>query len=243
MKTVKTQRRQVSCENGSISYLLMRKPVKNINLRIKQDGSVLVSANSRVPVAYVDELIRKKQNEILSALAQYEERRAQQDVLLEYVSGESIRLLGESLLLDVQEAEKECVYAEGALLVLRVKDTEDFRHKELLVAKWRKAYQADVFGAYVDRIYRMLREDGVNVPYPEMKMRLMSSRWGSCRPERGAITLNSRLIEMPERCIEYVVLHEFAHFIHPNHSRQFWELVERYMPDWKARRAELRRRE
>lgn len=242
MKTEKTQLRHVSCEGGSISYLLTRKPVKNINLRIRQDGSVLVSADSRVPVSYIDDLIRKKQSFILSALAQYEGKRAQQDISLRYISGERFRLLGETLVLDVQEAKKECVYVEGAALAVRVRDAEDFRRKELLVAKWRKAYQTEIFGDFVDRVYRMLREDGVNVPYPEVKVRRMTSCWGSCRPDKGAITLNSRLIEMPERCIEYVVLHEFAHFIHPNHSKQFWELVGRYMPDWNVRRTQLRQR-
>lgn len=240
MKRTKTQQRQVRCEGGSITYLLTRKQVKNINLRIKPDGSVLVSANSRVPVAYVDDLIREKQDYILSVLAQYEEKRVRQDVSLQYVSGEHFRLLGEELLLDVQEAKQETVYADGTSLVVRVRDMEDFRHKELLVDKWLKAYQTKVFGDYVDRIYRMLRDDGVKVPYPEVKIRRMTSCWGSCRPERGAITLNSRLMERPESCIEYVVLHEFAHFIHPNHSRQFWELVGRYMPDWKVRRAKLK---
>ena len=77
------------------------------------------------------------------------------------------------------------------------------------------------------------------MPYPELKIRYMTARWGSCQPQKGIITLNSQLIEKPRRCMEYVVLHEFAHFIHPNHSKDFYTLVESLMPDWKERKWEL----
>ena len=42
--------------------------------------------------------------------------------------------------------------------------------------------------------------------------------------------------EKPVSCVEYVVLHEFCHFLQPNHSRAFYQLVEQFMPDWKERR-------
>lgn len=64
-------------------------------------------------------------------------------------------------------------------------------------------------------------------------------RWGSCHTVKNIITLNSRLIEVPKEAVEYVVLHEFAHFLQPNHSRAFYAVVERYMPDWRERRALL----
>jgi len=63
--------------------------------------------------------------------------------------------------------------------------------------------------------------------------------WGSCQPEKGVITLNSKLIAAPRNCIEYVVLHEFVHFIYSSHSKQFYEFVAMLMPDWKERKSEL----
>ena len=69
------QQRQVVCENGVIAYQLTRKKVKNVNLRIKPDGSVLVSANRRVPVSFIDDFIRQKQELIFFALAKYQEKR------------------------------------------------------------------------------------------------------------------------------------------------------------------------
>ncbi|MDE7206447.1 MAG: M48 family metallopeptidase, partial [Lachnospiraceae bacterium] len=103
--TAKPQQRQVSCKHGVISYQLTRKRVKNVNLRIKQDGQVLVSANTRVPVSFIDDFIRQKQDFILSALAKYEEKRElHPDIPKQYVSGESYLLLGRNLKLKVEEA-------------------------------------------------------------------------------------------------------------------------------------------
>ena len=81
---------------------------------------------------------------------------------------------------------------------------------------------------------------GYGVPWPKITVRDMTSCWGSCRPARAAITLNSRLIGQPRDSIEYVVLHEFAHFIHPNHSKDFYALVSELMPDWRERKEKLR---
>ncbi len=75
---------------------------------------------------------------------------------------------------------------------------------------------------------------------PVLKVRQMKTRWGVCAPARRQITLNLRLAEKPRAAAEYVVLHEYAHFVHPNHSPAFWAVVARYMPDYKARRTLLK---
>lgn len=236
--TANTQQRQVSCESGVISYRLTRKRVKNVNLRIKQDGSVLVSANSRVPVTFIDDFIRQKQEFILSALAKFEEKRElHQDTPKQYISGENFTLLGRSLRLKVEESKEEMIYSDGVYIILKVKDKDNFRHKEMMMTKWLKEYQMTVFHELIDKTY--IRMQKYDVPYPTLKVRCMKSRWGSCQPQKGIITLNSRLIEAPLNCIEYVVLHEFAHFIHPNHSKQFWSFVTMMMPDWKERKNAL----
>ena len=65
------------------------------------------------------------------------------------------------------------------------------------------------------------------------------TRFGSCSGE-NLICLSWRLMDYPEAAVDYVVVHELAHIVHKNHGPQFWALVERYMPDYRARRALLR---
>lgn len=232
------EQRWVECENGKISYFLSRKPVKNVNLRVKSDGSVLVSANNSVTTEFVDAFIKQKQAYISSALTKFEEKRKlMREVPKRYVSGENYTLLGKNLRLKVEEAKEETVHTDCVYIFLRVKYKINFHHKEIMMDRWLKEYQMIIFKELVDEKYALFQK--YNVPYPELRVRYMTSRWGSCQPKRGIITLNSQLIKVPRNCIEYVVLHEFAHYIHPNHSRQFWDFVSMMMPDWKERKKEL----
>lgn len=184
------QKRTVSCEQGSITYLLTRKPVKNINIRVKSDGCVLVSANRKISLSELDELIRSRQVFILRALSKYEALRNRR-----------------------KEAESLGQYLNGGK---------------------KEVFPREILYQVCQEIYPLFRKYGVE--YPEIKIRQMKSQWGSCRPNNKVITLNSRLLEVPREAIEYVVLHEFAHFIHPNHSKEFYRLIEQFMPDWKERK-------
>lgn len=67
----------------------------------------------------------------------------------------------------------------------------------------------------------------------------MKTRWGSCNVKKGTLNFNLYLIDQPLECIEYVVMHEFAHFIQPDHSPAYHALMTTLMPDWKARKAKL----
>ena len=232
------EQRVVHCEDGDIPYLRTRKSVKNVNLRIKPEGEVLVSANNSVSTDFIDAFIEKKQRYIFSVLSRYEEKKKLfQAVPKRYVSGESYDLLGKSLRLKVEANKEENVYTDGVYIFLKVKDKDDFRHKEIMMSKWLKQYQTTVFEELLQKKYLLFEKYGVT--YPTLKIRNMTSRWGSCQPKKGIITLNSKLIEAPRNCIEYVILHELVHFIHPNHSRQFWDFVAMMMPDWKERKEAL----
>ncbi len=74
---------------------------------------------------------------------------------------------------------------------------------------------------------------------PEIRVRSMTSRWGSCTPGARRVTFARQLVEAPLTCMEYVVFHELVHFLHPNHSRQFYACLEAFVPDWRERRQAL----
>ena len=190
----KIQERTVCAGEKNIKYILERKQVKNINMRVRPDGSVRVSAGPWADASQIDDFVLSKAEFILKAMKRFE---------------------------NMAEAEEK--YQE-----------------ELVKAKaGRESLLADVslFTEILDEFYPLFVPYGVKKP--KLRVRTMKSCWGSCLVNKGIITLNRKLLMKPRECIEYVVVHELCHFIHPNHSKQFYGFMELFMPDWKERKARL----
>ena len=101
-----------------------------------------------------------------------------------------------------------------------------------------KTTQEEAIGM-VYRYVEMMSED--KIPQPdEIRFKSMKSMWGNCYTNRGIITLNTALLDMPREYLEYVIIHELAHFIHKDHQKDFWALVEKYCPSWKERRKRMK---
>ena len=94
-----------------------------------------------------------------------------------------------------------------------------------------------IFKERLDYWYNIFEE---NIPVPNMKIRKMTSRWGVCNIKNYNVTLNYMLSTYDITCLDYVIVHELSHFIHPNHSRNFWLLVGKYYPDYKKARKMLK---
>lgn len=82
-------------------------------------------------------------------------------------------------------------------------------------------------------------EERIGVHCTKLTLRSAKTRWGSCSSEKH-IMINWKLIMAPEEVLDYVVVHELCHILQMNHSKDFWALVERYMPDWKEKKAWLK---
>lgn len=80
-----------------------------------------------------------------------------------------------------------------------------------------------------------------NLPDFKLKTRKMKTRWGVCNRRDKTITLNTELIKKKVDLIDYVIIHEMAHFYEGNHSKKFWNIVEQACPNYKTRRGELRK--
>ncbi len=190
----KRQERTVCAGEKNIKYILERKQVKNINLRVRPDGGVRVSAGPWVDASQIDDFVLSKAEFILKAMKRFE----------------------------------------------NMAETEEKYQEELVKAKaGRESLLADasVFTEILDEYYPAFVSYGVKKP--KLRVRTMRSCWGSCLVNKGIITLNRKLLMKPRECIEYVVVHELCHFIHPNHSKQFYGFMELFMPDWKERKARL----
>ena len=233
------QERTVIYENYEIHYLLEQKPVKNLNLRIHKDCMVYVSANPDVPAEKVDDFVVRKGAYIRSAQRKFREMAQYAHQPKQYVSGETFYMLGRGVRLKVEKSMQETIFSDGIYLSLCVKDPSDFTKKQRMVTRYLDEQCRSVFGEIISEIHPIFQKYGV--PMPTLRIRDMETRWGSCLAKKGVITLNKRLLEAPRNCIEYVVMHEFCHFIHPNHSKHFYGFLAMLMPDWKERKTVLDR--
>ncbi len=90
----------------------------------------------------------------------------------------------------------------------------------------------------IDRFRRIL----ANLPGlrpAKVTLRDQRSRWGSCS-SRGNVAINMRCHRLPEILQDYVILHELCHLVHMNHSAEFWQLLDHYLPDSRRYRQDLR---
>ena len=122
-----------------------------------------------------------------------------------------------------QFLEPDTARLNGSMLELassshREHDIED------LVCRWLRTRAEHDFPLKIQTLARSM-----NLVCPRISVKDMRSRWGSCST-KGRINLNWKLILFPDNVIEYVMIHELAHLVHPDHSRRFWNHVVRYCP-------------
>ena len=229
--------RTIRIDGRLLEYSLERKNVKNLNLHVRKDGSVYVSANATVPEDKIEEFLISKGTFIRNAQEKFKEQEQYRPLPKQYVSGETFYIQGRALRLKVSQSDRDKIYSDGVYLFLDVKDQQDITKKERIVKRFLDKQCKAVFGEIVEELYPVFQKYGVAPPI--LRIRNMDTRWGSCLPGKGVITLNKRLLEAPRNCIEYVVMHEFCHFIHPNHSKHFYDFLAMLMPDWKERKKVL----
>ena len=226
-------RKIVQVGDRSIEFELYRKKVKNINLRIKSDLTVMVSAPHRVPYRYIEEFVLQKSSWIFNKLERL--RNLPKYTNLKYYnSGETVLFLGKERSLQVREVgekKKEGVVLEEEEIFMYVKDPEDCYHKERLFNNWLKEQATPIFQESLERMYPLVQTLGV--PKPIIRTRKMKIRWGSCSVHKQSLNLNTALLQAPRRCIDYVVLHELIHFRHLYHDSYFYSLLDELMPEWK----------
>lgn len=226
--------KEIVLNGKAIEYDLQRKDVKNINLRIKADRTIFISANPHVSDEIIDEFIESKSEYILKSLAHYEELAKYVPKPKQYVDGETFRVLGHDRRLTVIEGKGNKVEYDESYITLTVKNSSDFTLKKKLIDRWLMSICKDTIQSLCDSIYPKFQKYGVT--YPTIRYRNMISRWGSCQPKRYVLTFNYALVEAPISCIEYVVVHEFTHFLQPNHSKKFYQQLAMFMPDWEERK-------
>jgi predicted metal-dependent hydrolase len=228
---------QIEYGNQTIEFYIQRKNVKNVNLNIKPDMTITVSAHEKVPLDFIYNFVREKGAWILKQVKSFESVQPYKQSEREYVSGETFKYLGKQYRLRVREAEEESVKYFRGFIYLFVKDINDKRRKAKLLDEWYRSKAWKVFNESLDKLYPLVQK--YDIEKPTINVRTMKARWGSCLTHSNTILLNTELIKAPKYCIDYVVLHELIHFKYNNHSENFYKMLYSLMPDWERRKAIL----
>ena len=179
----------VQAGEGVLAYELTRKKVKNLNMRVRPDGSLAVSAPRWAARAEIDRFVASRAAWVERTRARLAQRPPAPEP-------------------------PACALTDEQCMA--------------------------VFQPFLDRYYPIFAPAiGGGL---EIKLKTLKSLWGVCRPAKRQITLNRRLAEQPAEAVEYVVLHEYLHFWHPDHGKGFHRELDRLMPDNRSRRALLLRR-
>ena len=154
----------------------------------------------------------------------------------EFVSGETHFYLGRRYKLVVHETSdrpSEVKLLRGRLEVtLPVADPAAVKRR---LGVWYSVRASEYLAAKHDTIAAKI--PWIETP-PPLKLRRMRTQWGSCSPE-GVIYLNPALIRVPRHCIEYVIFHELCHLQEHNHSKRFYDLLDRNVSRWRSTKNEL----
>ena len=220
---------KITLANGQvIEYELHIKPVKNINLRIRRDGSVTVSANNRVSLKRIESFICEKSEFIIRAKEKYEQMNRRE-------TENTVKILGCDYPVRVKSGKvNKAVLCEREVLIT-LKDEDDGDGRRLALDRLYLRICEEVIPLVCERLYRehFLAK---KVSYNQIKFRKMKSRWGSCERSEKTLTFNTYLAKAPIYCIEGVVAHELTHLLHFDHSKRFYSVLLSVMPDYKERK-------
>ncbi len=226
----------VLCGENRLTYYLTKKAVKNINLRVKEDGTVKVSAPHKIKQEVIDDFVREKYDFIVKSRQELKERaenRPEPAADEVYGEGTVLRYMGGRYTLKIEKAADDEVAVEDKSIVVRTIDTENLAYVKKMVNNWYYNRTAELFRRLNEETYEMFR-GYYNVPKAKIQTKSMKSRWGCCYIKEGKIVMNSRLIYYPEMSARYVFIHEYAHFMVPGHDRSFYRIVGRFMQDYKV---------
>ncbi|MGH8125250.1 MAG: M48 family metallopeptidase [Rhodanobacteraceae bacterium] len=218
-----------------LPFRLRRADVKRLRIVVDPAGTVHVTAPQRASNEAVVVRVSRRGDWIQrqrECFARWRPRTPPR----QYLSGETHRLLGRQLRLAVERGMPPSVSVSGNRLLVRVADPAYRTSVRDAVTTWFVDQARGVLRQRFSEQCRVWRRHGVTPP--RLVVRSLTNRWGSYSVA-GSLTLNPELVHAAPRLIDYVIAHELAHALFPDHGLQWRLLLGRVMPDWKARKAAL----
>ena len=218
----------IEFKGRKIEYSLIRKNVKNINLRVKRDGTVVVSASPVVPKAVINKFVVENGDKILSSI----DKMSAQNSALSFEEGSIVKLLGKSYRLILEESAENSYFIGEDDIIFYLTDKNNSEIKQNVYNTLLSNTANVLFPKLIEECYPPFKT--VCNAVPSLKIKNLKSQWGNCYHKRNLITLNLRLAVYDLNVIKSVVYHEYCHFVHQNHSKDFYNLLSSVCPNWKA---------
>lgn len=220
---------------SGVEVFVVRKDIKHLHLGVyPPDGRVRVA----VPMAVTNAAVRVA---VVRNLPWIKRQRAAfdmqpRDSTRELVSGESHYFLGRRYLLRVVEVDgaEKVVLHNRTTLELHVHAGAQWVKRDRILKAWYRARLREIAAPMIETWQKTLCVD-----VAAWGIKRMKTKWGTCNAQNRRIWLNLELAKKPIECIEYVVVHELAHFLVPRHDEKFVALMDRHFSKWRFLRSEL----
>ena len=190
---------------------------KNTYIRVKKDLKVTVTTGILTSERFVEKLIRDNYDRICKMIDFQE---------VKFRNNNGFFYLGKQYVL-IHTSDNSITFQGDKVYV-----GDDFD-----IDNWYKKQAKKLFLERLDYNYERFSK---KIPYPKLRIRKMTSRWGVCNVRTHVITLNLELIKRDISYLDYVIIHEMSHLIHGDHSTAFWRLVEENMPNYKKYKEEMK---
>ena len=205
----------------SIDYSVVYSKRKTVSITVERDRSVVVRAPVGTSDEQIERLVREKGFWIYEK-TKHKQKYSPAGAAKEFIAGASIPYLGQHYRLDVISRSFDGVLFDDKFVISK----RSARRASDLFKTWYLE-QAE------KTILPLVRDYGskTGAEYNSVRVVDLKYRWGSCTPKNN-LNFNWRLIKAPIRVIEYVIVHELAHLLEPNHTDRFWQIVKTQIPDY-----------
>lgn len=220
-----------------LTFELTRKPIKRAYLRVRApDGQITVNAPRELPMAMIHALITQHHAWIIKNQTRLLQQPPAPDAgALE--SGQTLPILGEPHRLHFEpNAARDHIECRAGVLSLQSRRALSTDQRRALIHHYLRAR---LHGIAQERLSFWSAKLGVSARFFGIKR--MKTRWGSCNIRERRIWINLELARMPVGCLDLVLVHELTHLFERGHNARFYGLMDQFLPDWRAREAELKR--
>ena len=220
-----------------LSYALKRSKRKTISITVAENGEVIVSAPLRAPKTYIDNIVKDKAPWINSKL-DIINKRLDEYKPKQFINGEIFEYLGNSYKLRLTNSFSETKIIDNCISLGIKKPNLNLQNGQATVRRRLLAWYRTKAQQHIDN-YAHVKACEIGVKPLIVKEKAFRRSWGMCHSD-GKVFINFKLIMAPVEIINYVIVHELCHLVHPNHSKHFWDLVYTHCNSFKSDRLWLK---